>query len=131
MLKKLFISESVFFILSLICECSDFLFLFSHSKNCFRVSRFTDIKIFLDGEEFYAHKIVIASRSPVFNDYLLGSPKTDAGGWNVLDNEDFVRIGKIDRELFGIILEYMYSGKIANSVFKVRSMKKKKVKDQN
>jgi len=77
----------------------------------------------LDGEEFYAHKIILSSRSPILNDYFLGNPKTDAGGWNILDNEDFIRIGRIDRELFGIILEYMYSGKIANSVFKVRERK--------
>ena len=77
----------------------------------------------MDGEEFYAHKIILSSRSPILNDYFLGNPKTDQGGWSILDNEDFIRIGRIDRELFGIILEYMYSGKIANSVFKVRERK--------
>lgn len=88
------------------------------SKMC--LSRFTDAKIFLDGEEFYAHKIIICSRSPILSDYYLSSPRTDDSGWNIFDNEDFVRIGRINRELFGIILEYMYTGKIANSVFKVR-----------
>jgi hypothetical protein len=82
--------------------------------------RYTDVKIFLDGEEFYAHKIILSSRSPILNDYFLGNPKTDAAGWNIMDNEDFIRIGRIDRELFGIILEFMYTGRIANSVFKVR-----------
>jgi hypothetical protein len=96
-------------------------YFFSHSfdsKTCLR--RFTDAKIFLDGEEFYAHKIIICSRSPILSDYYLGSPRTDDSGWSIFDNEDFVRIGRINRELFGIILEYMYTGKIANSVFKVR-----------
>jgi len=63
---------------------------------------------------------MICSRSPILSDYYLGSPRTDDSGWSIFDNEDFVRIGRINRELFGIILEYMYTGKIANSVFKVR-----------
>merc|ERR1711994_929337 len=94
-------------------------------KIVFFERRFTDVKIFLDGEEFYAHKIILSSRSPILNDYFLGNPKMDAAGWNIMDNEDFIRIGRIDHELFGIILEYMYTGKIANSVFKVRERKLK------
>ena len=85
--------------------------------------KYTDAKIFLDGEEFFTHKIVLSSRSPVLNDYFQSSPKTDQGGWMLLDNEDFVRIGRIDRELFGVILNYIYTGKIDQSVFKVGRLK--------
>jgi hypothetical protein len=48
-----------------------------------------------------------------------------------MDNEDFIRIGRIDRELFGIILEFMYTGRIANSVFKVRERNYKNVFFEN
>ena len=106
-----------------------------------KLRRFTDAKIFLDGEEFFTHKLVLAARSPVFRDYktstmkpawnywlseacfvdvlwyFLAESKTDKDGWRVLDQEDFIRIGRIDREMFRIVLEFMYSGKICSSVF--------------
>ena len=69
--------------------------------------KFADIILRVsDGEEFPAHKIILASRSPVF-ETMFSNPEFQENKENLICFED------IDSELMKHLLDYIYYGDIS------------------
>merc|ERR1719203_1570149 len=72
-------------------------------KSMYNLSSFSDLTIFCGDQKFLCHKIVLASRSDVFKD-LLGSGSI----------ESELEITDSSPDIFKVVLDHIYTGKIAN-----------------
>lgn len=61
----------------------------------------SDVKLVVDGKEFFAHKVILAARSPIFADIFIE---------NSTKNE--FEIDDVDGDVMEEVLRYIYSGKV-------------------
>lgn len=66
--------------------------------------QFCDVVLNVNGREFEAHKIILASRSPVFNAMFTSKMKENSK--NIVDIED------ISEDVFEELLSYIYTGEV-------------------
>ncbi|KAG9271741.1 speckle-type POZ protein-like A [Astyanax mexicanus] len=82
------------------CQLSDDL------GNLWECSRFTDCSLFVGGQEFKAHKSILAARSPVFN--AMFEHEMEESKKNRVDISD------IDADVFKEMMGFIYTGKAPN-----------------
>uniref|UniRef100_A0A8C1JDS6 Uncharacterized protein n=1 Tax=Cyprinus carpio TaxID=7962 RepID=A0A8C1JDS6_CYPCA len=82
------------------CQLSDDL------GNLWEGSRFTDCSLFVGGQEFKAHKSILAARSPVFN--AMFEHKMEESKKNRVDISD------VEPDVFREMMVFIYTGKAPN-----------------
>ncbi|KAJ0005917.1 hypothetical protein NQD34_015811 [Periophthalmus magnuspinnatus] len=82
------------------CQLSDDL------GNLWECSRFTDCSLYVGGQEFKAHKSILAARSPVFN--AMFEHEMEESKKNRVDISD------VDPEVFKEMMGFIYTGKAPN-----------------
>ncbi|XP_052004356.1 speckle-type POZ protein-like A isoform X2 [Xyrauchen texanus] len=82
------------------CQLSDDL------GNLWECSRFTDCSLFVGGQEFKAHKSILAARSPVFN--AMFEHEMEESKKNRVDITD------VEPEVFKEMMGFIYTGKAPN-----------------
>ncbi|XP_065204315.1 speckle-type POZ protein-like [Planococcus citri] len=84
-------------------ECS---LLSNDMEKCFNEDRFKDVKILVKGEEFRAHKMILATRSSVFEKMLCV---------DMLESKkNYIDITDMEPATFKEMLRYIYTGKVKN-----------------
>lgn len=74
--------------------------------NLWENTRFTDCSFFVRGQEFKAHKSVLAARSPVFNAMFEHEMEES--------KKNRVEINDVDPEVFKEMMRFIYTGKAPN-----------------
>uniref|UniRef100_A0A2L2YG14 Putative roadkill n=2 Tax=Parasteatoda tepidariorum TaxID=114398 RepID=A0A2L2YG14_PARTP len=85
-------------------EIDSLLYLQQHLRNMLNEKNYADVKLRADGEVFFAHKCLLASRSPVFRamfDREMLESKT-----SVIDMRD------VEAKTLKYFLEYLYTGTV-------------------
>lgn len=65
---------------------------------------FSDIVLYVGNETIYAHKVILASKSPYFNKMFSGTKKES--------NIDESKVNDIEPEVFMELLRYIYTGRV-------------------
>ncbi|NWX81569.1 SPOPL protein, partial [Nothoprocta ornata] len=74
--------------------------------NLWETTRFTDCSFYVGGQEFKAHKSVLAARSPVFNAMFEHEMEES--------KKNRVEINDVDPEVFKEMMRFIYTGKAPN-----------------
>eukprot|EP00063_Salmo_salar_P065676 XP_014040511.1 PREDICTED: speckle-type POZ protein-like A [Salmo salar] len=82
------------------CQLSDDL------GNLWQCSRFTDCSLYVGGQEFKAHKSILAARSPVFN--AMFEHEMEESKKNRVDISD------VEPDVFKEMMGFIYTGKAPN-----------------
>lgn len=75
-------------------------------RNLLENTRFTDCSLFVLGQEFKAHKSILAARSPVFNAMFEHEMEES--------KKNRVEINDVDPEVFKEMMRFIYTGKAPN-----------------
>ena len=73
----------------------------------YRSKEYTDVTFFVNGVNFPAHKVILASRCTYFRIVLFGEMKEAQ-----LGSDGKIPFTDTTSEAFGLLLEYIYSGKL-------------------
>lgn len=78
-------------------------FLLEGLHSLFLSKDFSDIKVIIDGQVFHAHKNVLAAACPYFYAMLAGELMEKS--------QSEIVVNGVSPEIFGILLEFIYTGK--------------------